>query len=555
MAAGTLIRVAAAVLSGAIGAAGLWRSTGKAGKLSDVSVVAGRLRMLCLLACAVFAVMWLVIAALRYRYPYELEWIGGGMLDHCLRVIHGQPLYVPPGSGWFPYEYQPVYFWISAILMKWTHDTSFGSMRLVSIASTLGSTALLFAWTRSLISRPNPETPGKLTASWAAIAAGIFLASYRFTGAWYDAERLDMLFLLFTLAGGFLLNCAEDARSRPMQKGRQQIWQLTSFEYTLLSGISFALAFFTKQMGVLFILGCMAALMYLRSKANLATFSLVTVGLGITGVYVLNHATHNWYSYYCFRVPLSNGIRLNLLAQFFFSDMALYAPLIAILTVGIRSARTRKRTDEPALRHDRVAHTGDAIFVAMVMAALATSVLSRAHWGGAENVLIPAYALTAAAACAAAGRWERRDEVTGAWLYLLCASQLIVVAYRPDLQVPKAANYQAGEAYTSLISGLQREGEVLCLEHGALTSKPHFQIMALIDVVGTEKRLPEAIQTALNLHRYAAVVMDAPPETTGYLAAITRAYPNVTRIGITGSWVVTGFLTPSPTRAVYVLRR
>jgi hypothetical protein len=79
--------------------------------------------------------------------------------------------------------------------------------------------------------------------------------------------------------------------------------------------------------------------------------------------------------------------------------------------------------------------------------------------------------------------------------------------------------------------------------------------MALIDVIGTEKKLPKTIENALKYHRYAAIVTDAKPETTGIFAAFPAAYPNITRVGITGTWVVTGFPTPSPTRPVYVMRR
>ena len=37
--------------------------------------------------------MYVVVALLRLRYPYELEWIEGGMVNHVAQLRSGQPLY------------------------------------------------------------------------------------------------------------------------------------------------------------------------------------------------------------------------------------------------------------------------------------------------------------------------------------------------------------------------------------------------------------------------------------------------------------------------------
>src|SRR5262249_50301070 len=109
------------------------------------------LRSAVLLLSLFWAAAWLVLALLRLRYPFELEWIGGAMRDHCEQVLTGKPLYVPPGPDWFPYEYPPLYFWVSALLMRCAGGVSFAAMRLVSILSTLGCAYLLFRWVRDCI--------------------------------------------------------------------------------------------------------------------------------------------------------------------------------------------------------------------------------------------------------------------------------------------------------------------------------------------------------------------------------------------------------------------
>ena len=559
MASGTAVRVLLALLCAGLGGAGLWRASRINPDGSSPS--AKYLRTICVAGCVWYSAAWLVIAAIRFKYPYELEWIGGELHDHCMRVLNSQPLYVPPSSSWFPYEYQPVYFWVCAILMKLTHNETYEPMRMVSIVSTILSAAILFAWTRSLILRSLFVRDRTVAAGivWPALAVGILFAGYRFSSAWFDTEHLDMLFTLFLLAGGYLLQCAEDARTSSSAPGKKQkIWQLTPFEFTLLAGIVFELAFFTKQQGAIFILACGAALAWRRSKANLAAFAAVTCGMSATGIYVLNHATHGWYGYYCFRVPFSNGIKLNLAANFFLADMPLYAPAIAVIGLAIlyrMRAATREGSSGTASTDEGHIFSSDAVFAAMLIAALAAGLLSRAHWGGAENVLIAAYILLGEGAAVAAGRWEIRNRGAAKWLYMLCAAQLVVLAYRPDLQVPHRSNFAAGAAYHALIDSLQREGEVLCIDHGGFTTPAHFQIMALMDVIGAEKRLPQPVQAGLDVHRYAAIVTDAPPEKSGPLSALAKAYPNVTRIGITDTWVVTGFPTPSKLRPVYVMRR
>src|SRR5579862_4770311 len=114
---GMLVRVVLACILAAVCGAGLLRSYRDKSSIKNAddaqnALWPNRLRIVCLGICGFWSVVWLIIAAFRLRYPYEVEWIGGAMRDHCMRIVNKQPLYVPPGSGWFPYEYPPVYFWV-----------------------------------------------------------------------------------------------------------------------------------------------------------------------------------------------------------------------------------------------------------------------------------------------------------------------------------------------------------------------------------------------------------------------------------------------------------
>jgi len=511
---GLAVRVAFACASAILLGLWLWRS-GREGRESRL----GRgLRITALALCGFWAATWLAIALVRLPYPYELEWCGGAMRDMAARTLHGQPLYVAPGPGWFPYEYPPLYLWASALLMKlFGGAVSFVPMRLISILSTLGSASLLVWWVRRLSG----------SRTWGLIATGLFLASFRFTGAWYDVERLDMLFLVLSLAGVCALQLAVEK---------------DSVGWAVLAAAAHTFAFLTKQQAVLFVIGGVAALLWQRRWRLATAYGLATTILCAASVLALNSSTGGWFWYYCFRVPMANGIRANLARMYLTTDLPLFAPMIVLLAVGLL-----RRGEDRRLRED-------ALLWCSVGMGLLGSFLSRAHWGGDQNVLMTGYVLIGTGACVVAGRWSRVRPRAAAPLFGLVVAQLIALSYRPGAQLPQAENRAAGDRYATLIRSLEREGPVLSLDHGAFTSTPRFHLMGLLDVAHTEKGLPKPLLEALRSHEYAAVVMDAKPETVGEMGEFARDYTRIENVGITESWVVTGFPTPSEGRSVWVLR-
>jgi len=59
---------------------------------------------------AVYQLVLLATAiAGRVGYPYDLEWMEGGMLHHALRIKNGEGIYVPPSIDFIPYLYTPLY--------------------------------------------------------------------------------------------------------------------------------------------------------------------------------------------------------------------------------------------------------------------------------------------------------------------------------------------------------------------------------------------------------------------------------------------------------------
>lgn len=512
--AGMTVRLAFALATAVVLGAWLYRmrTTQHCGRFDAA------LRAIVLALCAFWSATWLLLALLRLSSPYELEWCGGAMRDMAARALNGQSLYVAPGPAWFPYEYPPLYLWVSAALMRIAGGAvSFAPMRLVSIASTLGSAALLAWWVRRLSS----------SRTWGLIAAGLFLASYRFTGAWYDVERLDMLFLFLSLGGICLLQRAEEK---------------DSIGWACAAAVAHLLAFLTKQQAILFIVAGMGALVWQRKWRSLAVYTSSAIALCIGSVGVMNAATGGWFSYYCFRVPMANGIRANLARTYVLTDLPLFAPALAILF----AAGNGYRAKAPA--------TDVSLLWWMTGAGVLGSLISRAHWGGDRNVLITGYVFLGAAACVPAGRWSAAYPGVRAPLFVLVLAQLLTLTYRPAAQLPRAQGRAAGDRYAALIRTLEKDGLVLSLDHGSFTTTQHFHLMALLDVMQTQKGLPSTLLEAVQTHRFAAIVVDAKPENEGYLGVIAREYRHVENMRITNTWVVTGFPTPSPARSVWVLR-
>src|SRR5579862_6040228 len=122
MSAGMQLRLGWAILAAICGGLWLWCS-GRIVRPTEASAVSSP-RLLRGLrvgvhALAVFwSVTWLILAIRRFPYPFELEWVGGAMRDHCFRLLTGLPLYAPPGPDWIPYEYPPLYMWIAAQISR-----------------------------------------------------------------------------------------------------------------------------------------------------------------------------------------------------------------------------------------------------------------------------------------------------------------------------------------------------------------------------------------------------------------------------------------------------
>ena len=53
--------------------------------------------------------LMLYTVARRFFYPFDLEWMEGGVLTHALRYQQGHDIYAAPSADFIPYLYTPLY--------------------------------------------------------------------------------------------------------------------------------------------------------------------------------------------------------------------------------------------------------------------------------------------------------------------------------------------------------------------------------------------------------------------------------------------------------------
>ena len=138
-------------------------------------------------ALVVLLSAWIVaevvyVWSLRLYYPFDLEWMEGGMLGNAWRLTQGRSLYVTPTVDYVPYIYPPGYPSVVGLF-----GGAFGITpalgRAVSIAGTLmAGLGIAYATVRH-----------GGTRALGFGAAACFIGCYVRSGAFYDLARPDGL--------------------------------------------------------------------------------------------------------------------------------------------------------------------------------------------------------------------------------------------------------------------------------------------------------------------------------------------------------------------------
>src|SRR5262245_30634248 len=409
------------------------------------------------------------VAAARFRYPWELDWLSGAILDHIERLHQGlAQLYTAPSVNWISYPYPPLHYWVSGWMMRIL--PGFQGLRLLSILCTL----IIAGWVWRL-SRSHGGS-----RFWATIATGLFFAGYSLTDYWYDLERCDMLALALLGIGTVVLT------------------ESTTAVGAAITGVLFALACLTKQTALIALVLVPGALLLRGEGRRVLALLGAAAAVLVPAVLFINIRTHGWFLFYAVHMIRVHGIEPRLLFMFVTQDLG-RALLLTVATIAALMTQFRKPT----------------AFGGMLAAGFIAALWGRLHMGGWANVLMFWIPFACVAFAVVATRIEALlighpfAMRASALLAGLVMAQFALMAFDPENQVPDANRAMWAAKFVDKVHQLEREGEVLVVGRGHVTTPRHFHHNALLDVLRIPgQTFPADLVDAIRAHRFGAIVLD-----------------------------------------------
>jgi hypothetical protein len=467
-------------------------------------------------APAIYQVVLLVTAiAGRVGYPYDLEWMEGGLLHHAQRIRDGSGIYVPPSIDFIPYLYTPLYPSLIA-LFGGAFGVTYTVGRMISVISLLGIvlTAIL------QIPAPRHEHP-RLGPPWAGVvlAFGLFAAAYPITDGWYDIVRADTLFLLLITTG----------------IGALPRWSVTGtglagHAQVAASAVVLSLAFFCKQTGIIYV-GLGGVIVLALNWRRAPAFVLTAAAIGFGGTAVLNRATHGWFWTYVSDIHRAHDFNWDRVWASFgnilwhckgngYEHPMLGAPITIVVGLSLALvAYTYHRTRRLPPQTRPLLIWSSVFGVSVIVGAIGWGT-EYAHF----NAYMPAFlhgALAAGAAPAAVyactrvlwGDRPRRElATTGAAVAIALPLSIICITARwnPEKFIPTEADVAAGDR---LIARLRTLPEPVWMPSHPwylyMAGKtPRVHRMGIVDVTTRQTRTVEGLDDALTKRAFGAIVLD-----------------------------------------------
>ncbi len=452
--------------------------------------------------------IWAVAA--RFPYPYDLEWMEGGVLHGAARIASGDGIYGPPSVDYISFLYTPLYPGFLALLGS-IFGLSYQLGRAVSIASLLGLGVLAVvnatAW--------SPKQRGAAVAG-ALLGLGLFSAAYPFMEGWYDLVRADTLFLF--IATGGLVALSRWARAEQGFRGHRLV---------ATAGVILGLSFFAKQTGVLYALAggpIILAMNWRRAPTYVAAVGLT----GLGGAALLQRTTGGWFWVYAFKIHQAHDWNKDRFWKSFSLILLHFRWATAIIVVGLcvvlATAIVRRRVPGPA----------KALLLWAYVYAVSTLV-GAIGWGtefAHYNAYMPAFlhgamaaglAVPAVLACgelllsgerelpyAVRDRNRALAHLATAAVAIGLGVQLYSARWNPRPFIPTARDRAAGDELIATIRALP--GHVWVPSHpwyAHLAGKPMYvHRMGVKDVTARKPRPVMGLEEALRGREFSAIVFD-----------------------------------------------
>ncbi|MEZ4654593.1 MAG: glycosyltransferase family 39 protein [Candidatus Eisenbacteria bacterium] len=404
------------------------------------------LRAAAFLTAALHCVLFLTVVFLRIRYPYELEWIEGGILQHVQRILAGLPLFTAPSLDWTPLLYGPLYYFVSAAVTRVVGE-GFLPLRLVSFASSVGVAVTVFWLVRH-------ETRSRAAGF---LASAFFIAGYKTMGSWYDIARVDGIFVLLLMAAVVAYRCYRGTVS------------------ALLAALLLGVAFLAKQTTLVAVAPLMIWALWRERRRALWLVSATAVSIAAI-MFVGQMRTGGWFLYYTMGLAGKHPVVKPMLIDFWIGDV-LAPSSVAVLFAAFffwfqGTTSSRERPDvEGSVTPSAWGSRPREFYAVLAIGMGGASWGSRLHEGGWFNVLMPGFAALAVLFglgihVALSLIHARLDSLRGRMLglvYLAVTIQFVRCAYNPFQEIPSRADRETGDRIVETLS--RAPGDVFVPDH------------------------------------------------------------------------------------------
>lgn len=454
------------------------------------STLSKLLEYLLLSAAFAYIAVYIAVACFRLYYPFDLEWLEGGAVAHVARILSGQLLYVSPSLEFIPYNYTPLFFYISAAASGFL-EAGFMPLRMVSFVSSLGCFYLIFLIVAG-------ETKSRYSG---ILAAGLFAATFHLSGSWFDMGRPDSFFLFLLLSSLYVIRFKSSNSS------------------AVVSGVIISLAFLTKQTALPILLPVI--LYTLLSDWRRSIYFIITSAVIIAGsTFILDYMHDGWYTYYVFELPSNFSSRVEPAKWLTFWTEDIIPPFKIALGMSLIYFMMF------IVKPDR----STFLFYFLTSAGMfGASLAPRLQAGGVENVLIPAHAMIAILFGLSFHRlsqffsdmYSDRKHILISFISVLCLVQFGsgYLTYDPSEQLPSESDYEAGEKLMNTLSHI--EGRIFLPSRSFIpgyeheTSSAHRQNITDNILYGREDvkvKLKDELQNAFKEKRFSAIITSSDKE-------------------------------------------
>lgn len=390
-----------------------------------------------LLPAAYLFFQCIYVISSRIFYPYEMEWIEGGILQGVLRIVDGQPLYDAPSADYVPSLYAPLYFYVSSLSVL-IFGSGLPALRIVSFGAALLTACMVSASAWQL-------TRSRLSALLAFLCWG---ALYRFSGNWYDLARVDSLWACCLVAAITALVFFSVQRRR----------------YFLFMAIfALLLAIFSKQTTLILLPFFLVAVWCWAGFTEALKFGLLLAVLALAVAGVLQWQTGGYFYFYTMQMAGEHRFNQGIPLNFLHGDLMLGVPVYLLLSVVFVFYRLSVKRDALA-------------WLSLLSGFLLMSLLSRWYSGGFYNVLIPLHQLLLIMAVsgfyillekAAALKFAVLRYGLTIFLGVFFALNILHGWFKPLHQIPTVADRACGDALVKRLAGAN--GDICIPRHSYLS--------------------------------------------------------------------------------------